>query len=193
MTRVLGASLCGLVLLVSLIGCSTDVKIENPNFQSSEAKQEQPNAAADEGQVQEAKEEVASAESGVLGQALAGDGYEVTLNSARFDSGSGFIDPSNDYFLIYNFTFTNTSSEDLSISSWGNFELQGADLYIYSTAIGAETRGSLDSTVLPGKSLRGEIAFDVPLLASYELRFKPELFSGKSVIFNLSESDIERN
>lgn len=179
--------------LCLLTGCSGEVRIENPNFQDSQesAPSEQVAEPSEDAQVDETSQVDASLFTGRVGDKVVGDGFEVSLNSARFDKGGQFFEPDNGYYLILNFSVANTSNDELSLSSWGSFELQGSDLYIYSVALGAETKGTLDSTIAPGGSLRGEIAFDVPALDSYELRFKPELFSGFKVIFSVDSSAVQ--
>jgi hypothetical protein len=176
--------------VVVLSGCSGEVRIENPNFQSS------PGAATVEPQLNPVEDEIeipSSLQSGRIGEKVTGEGFELTLNTAKYQKGGEYFEPENDFYLVLNFTVENTSEDPLSLSSWGNFELQGSDLYIYSLALGAETKGTLDSDIAPGGSLRGEIAFDVPSLDSYEVRFKPEMFSDFKVVFAIDSTAIQKS
>ena len=110
---------------------------------------------------------------------------EISLNTAKFGKGQAYFEPDNGRYLVLNFTFTNTSSESVNISSLTSFELQGSDLYKYSTTLWAELQGYLDGDIGPGKSLRGEVAFDVPSLPKYEIRFREEMFGDFLVAFTV--------
>lgn len=184
-------SIVGLALI--LTSCTSEIRLENPNFQTAESTT--PHSSESEVEVSEAPK--SSAESSLLyasiGEKIERDGYEIILNSAKFASAGEFFEPDNGQFLILNLAITNRSSEDMNVSSLGNFQLQGSDLYLYSIAFGADTKGSLDTSLLSGKAIRGEIAYDVPELASYELMFRPTMFSDYDIVFVIEESQISRD
>lgn len=173
----------------TLAGCSGDVRIENPGpTTKSEESSQQPPAPEPEGEP--STTEVVGVPVGAIGDTLNGKATSVTLNSVTFAKPNAFLEPKFGHFIVLNFTVTNLSEEPLAISSMASFELQGSDLYVYSMAFGVETRGSLDSTIEPGGSLRGEIAFDVPEVDSYELRFKDMIFGNYSAKYTFRFSDI---
>lgn len=176
------------LLSVLLAGCSDEVRIENPAAttpaESQTQAQDQPSP---EGEEPVAEPTISL---GGIGDTLTGSVTRITLNSVSFAKPNQFLEPEYGKFVVLNFTIENTSDEPVSISSFGSFELQGSDLYVYSQAFGVETRGSLDSTIAPGSSLRGEIAFDVPQIEGFEVRFKEALFNEVAAKFEFKFSEI---
>lgn len=171
-----------------LSGCSGDVKFENPNYQGNSNSQPSSETAESPETSATKSQEI----QGNFGKLVNTDKFEILLNSARFSSGSGYYEPSEGKFLIFNFTFKNISNETLALSSASNFELQGSDLYMYSTAFLADTKGGLDSEIAPGNSLRGEIAFDVPNLPSYELRFRNGIFDDVILTYAVDSNTVAK-
>jgi hypothetical protein len=172
-----------------LAGCSSDVRIENPNANNGEAPSqtpsESPGASVDSGSDVQIL-------SGGISETLSGEFSKITLNSVSFAESSQYFESDYGQFIVLNLTIENTSEDSLSLSSLASFELQGSDLYIYSQAFGVETRGSLDSSLAPGASVRGEIAFDVPELDSFELRYSENFFSQAMLVFMFDFSEISR-
>jgi hypothetical protein len=182
-----------IIIFGLLTGCSSDVRIENPGATSNADSGEGTSQSSDE-PIEEinAEESRGGSLSGGIGDALEGTASRITLNSVSFAKPNQFLEPTYGLFIVANITIENLSEEALSISSLGSFELQGSDLYIYSQALGLETRGSLDSTIPSGGSLRGEIAFDVPELDSFELRYKENLFGEVQSTFSFKFSEINQ-
>ena len=172
-----------------LVGCSGDVRIENPNANNGQTPSQtptgNPESPVDSGS------DVQSL-SGRISETLSGESSEITLNSVSFAESSQYFESEYGQFIVLNLTIQNTSEDSLSLSSLGSFELQGSDLYIYSQAFGVDTRGSLDSTLAPGASVRGEIAFDVPELDSFELRYTDNFFSQARLVFMFDFSEVSR-
>jgi hypothetical protein len=182
--------LAALVLLSGIItGCSSDVRIENPNASDgetpSESSGESPKPSID-------SEPSSQILTGGISETLTSELSQITLNSVAFAESSQYFESDYGHFVVLNLTIENTSKESLSLSSLGSFELQGSDLYIYSQAFGVDTRGSLDSTLAPGSSIRGEIVYDVPEVESFELRYKEGVFNDPTAAFNFKFSDISR-
>jgi hypothetical protein len=179
-----------LVILASAIllsGCSGEVKFENPNYQGDS----NPSVSSSTDSSNESSSMEATTVTGLVGQTFALENLEITLNSVRYEKGAKYFEPEHDYFLICNFTLKSKSKESVSVSSMSNFELQGSDLYLYPLSLMAETKGPLDGTISAGNSLRGEIAFDVPTLPSYELRFKEDIFGEFNLTYEIvSEKDL---
>lgn len=182
------ASVVFLALLTALlVACSGDVRIENPGPRNNK---EAPQSEETPSENFSSSESDAKIAIGRIGDTLAGELTKITFNSASFAKPSQFFEPDYGNYLVLNLTIENVSDESVSISSFGSFELQGSDLYIYSIAFGVETRGSLDTTLAPGASFRGEIAFDVPDVEGFELKYKEGIFNEASAHFNFSFSEI---
>lgn len=177
-----------LVPTLLLSGCSGDVKFENPNYQGTSIS----GSSSDATDAPEFSDPHSQEIQGSFGKVVNTDKFEILLNSARFSNGSGFYKPSQGKFLIFNFTFKNISNESVTLSSASNFELQGSDLYTYSTSFLADTKGPLDSEIAPGNSLRGEIAFDVPNLPSYELRFRNGIFDDVILTYEVDSNKVAK-
>lgn len=182
--------LVSFVLLSGLLaGCASDVRIENPYSNEVETPDQQLNEIPEASLETEVNAQILN---GGISETLSGELSDITLNSVSFAKSSQYFQPENGHFLVVNLTIKNNSEEFFNISSLANFELQGADLYIYSQAFGVDTRGSLDSTLAPGSSLRGEIVYDIPEVASFELRYKEGAFSESTANFKFGFSDISR-
>lgn len=170
-----------------LVGCSSNVRIENPNA-NNDISTEQAEIENDE---QNSDSESSSQPKlGGVGDTISGKFSQITLNSVKFAGPTEYYEPGNGHFVILNLTVKNTSDDSLSISSLGSFELQGSDLYVYSQTLGPDVKGTLDSTLAPGASIRGEVAYDLPKVQSFELRYKENMFDELSLNFRFQFSEI---
>jgi hypothetical protein len=177
-----------LALLAGLLsGCSGDVRIENPGASDKDQPQAQETPTEDT----TTSETASTVSTGGIGDTLEGSLTRITLNSVSFAKPSQFLEPEYGNYIVLNFTLENYSDESVNVSSFASFELQGSDLYVYASAFGVETRGSLDSTIAPGSSLRGEIAFDVPNVESFDLKYKENMFSESTTVFQFRFSEIK--
>jgi hypothetical protein len=126
-----------------------------------------------------------------VGGTVTGDGWSLTLNSAKKQSTGSFdYEPDNDFFLILDLTYTNSSEDSDSLSSLLQFDLQGSDDYMYDQSFLADVKSSFGGDVLPGAKLRGQVGFDVKDLESYKLSFKPGFLSDP-VVFSILSSQIK--
>lgn len=126
-----------------------------------------------------------------VGQTWSDGNFNVTVNGARKVTTDGLDSPAeNDFYLVLDVSIENLTDEEQSFSSLLNFELTGSDGYSYDVAIFVDTKGSLDGSARSGKSLRGEIAYDVAESDSYEFAATPNLF-GDTGYFNINGSDIK--
>jgi hypothetical protein len=126
-----------------------------------------------------------------VGATITGDGWALKLNSATMQkTGSFSSKPDNDFFLILDLTYTNSSEDSDALSSLLQFDMQGSDDYMYDQSFLADLKSSFDGDVLAGAKLRGQIAFDVKQLDSYKLSFKPGFLSDP-VVFSILSSDIK--
>lgn len=173
------------ILSILVAGCSREVRFENKNFNAESGTNS--DSELSNGGMPSNPDEASESNLvyGRVGDKVRTDRLEISLNTAKFGKGQAYFEPDNGRYLVLNFTFTNTSSESVNISSLTSFELQGSDLYKYSTTLWAELQGYLDGDIGPGKSLRGEVAFDVPSLPKYEIRFREEMFGDFLVAFTV--------
>ena len=114
---------------------------------------------------------------------------EFVVNGIRTDNGKDFLkpDPGNTYFLV-DVSVTNTGDETTSISSMLMFTVRDSNGYSYSESMGAlsASKGSLDGEVMAGKTLRGELGYEVPNgLTGLELFVNPSVF-GTADLFVVS-------
>lgn len=170
-----------------LTACATssevdDTTSDSTNTSSSETSSTNEDVRAD------TEQETSSGTPGV-GDTIEDDDYTIKLNSVRtVDEGTLGSGPDEDVYLVADFSITNLTDESESISSLLSFELQGSDGYQYDQAIFVDTKGSMDGDVPAQGLLRGEIAFDVPILDSYTISYQHNLF-GDSVFFEFGLDD----
>lgn len=126
-----------------------------------------------------------------IGEKITGDGFSITLHSARYSTSDSLgVAPENGQYLILDVAIENSSSEENSISSLMSFNLRGPDGFEYSQSLTAKKKGSLDGSIRIGGKLRGEIAYDVPALESFEFSFKNTIFAD-SVMFQIKSDQIK--
>ena len=182
-TREISKVVLGTVLasafLLSISGC---IVVENPDgtgalSSSPDIGASSQEATQDSGEP-EAANKPASSDVAGMGDTITISNVDFTLNSAEASTeGQLATSPDEDMFLILDLTVVNNSSDEIALSSIMSFSLKGSDSYEYDLALFVETKGSLDTTVAPGSTVRGQIAFDVPELDSYEFSVTPGLLS----------------
>jgi len=165
-----------------LLGISGCIVVENPDgtgalSSSPDIGASSQEATQDSGEPEAANKPASSDVAGV-GDTITISNVDFTLNSAEASTeGQLATSPDEDMFLILDLTVVNNSSDEIALSSILSFSLKGSDSYEYDLAFFVETKGSLDTTVAPGSTVRGQIAFDVPELDSYEFSVTPGLLS----------------
>ena len=171
-----------------LTSCASASDVEDATSSNTENTTSSEGSSGNEDIREDSEQEESSGTPGV-GDTIEGDDFTIKLNSVRTDTegtlGSG---PDEEVYLIADFSITNLTDESESISSLLAFELQGSDGYQYDQAIFVDTKGSMDGDVPPQGLLRGEIAFDVPILDSYSISYQHSLF-GDSVFFEFGLDD----
>lgn len=188
----LGVALAA-ALLLGVSGCivvesadETGQAISSSPSDSDTSSQEAPQ---DSGEAEGAVEAASSGAAG-MGDTITISNVDFTLNSAEASTeGQLSTSPDEDVFLILDLTVVNNSSDEIALSSIMSFSLKGSDSYEYDLALFADTKGSLDTTVAPGSTVRGQIAFDVPELDSYEFSVTPGLLSDNGY-FKVMAGDI---
>ena len=108
---------------------------------------------------------------------------QVTVNSVRQYSGDpeAWEEPENDHFLIYDVSIDNTGDEPANISSIMNFSVLDADGYAHEMSLFVTTKGSLDGEIGAGRTMAGEIAFDVEESEYFEFIFEDVFSSGQAI------------
>jgi len=182
-TREISKVVLGTVLASAfLLGISGCIVVENPDgtgalSSSPDIGASSQEATQDSGEP-EAANKPASSDVAGMGDTITISNVDFTLNSAEASTeGQLATSPDEDMFLILDLTVVNNSSDEIALSSILSFSLKGSDSYEYDLALFVETKGSLDTTVAPGSTVRGQIAFDVPELDSYEFSVTPGLLS----------------
>lgn len=115
-----------------------------------------------------------------------------TLNSARWDTGSEYMKPDPGVkWLVFDCTIENAGASPTTISSLLMFVLYDEESYSSDLTIFADTKGSLDGELGPGRKMRGEIAFDVEEAHSqWEFIFQPNVFGFGQAIFLISVNEV---
>lgn len=107
-------------------------------------------------------------------------GLVLTIVSVRSDDGDEYFKPDegNEY-LVFKAKLENNTSETYTVSSFLSFELKSKEGVVMSRSFYPDMEGNLDSTILSGDVLLGEVAFEVPLSVTegLYLYFKVDLFS----------------
>lgn len=170
-----------------LVGCSSNVRIENPKAHNGTETEQ---AEIENDEQYSDSDSSSQPKFGAVGDTISGRFSQITLNSVKFAGPTQYYDPENGYFVVLNLTLKNTSDDPLNLSSLGSFELQGSDLYVYFQTLGPDVKGTLDSTLAPGASIRGEVAYDIPKVQSFELRYKENMFDEQSLNFGFQFSEI---
>jgi len=168
-----------LMILTSLIfvacGTNTAEKVEAPIVESEQTQSEP------------ASEPEPVTEVFKIGDTVSIGDVEFTVNNARFDKGSDFSKPEEGMkYLVIDATVENKSNEPFALSSMMCFTLYDEEDYACDMQIFAETKGSLDGEIAPGRKIKGEIAFDVSAdQKKWELVFKPDLVITGQAIYEI--------
>ena len=143
-------------------------------------------AATDDGDLEEA-------EGFTVGDTVRMGDLVMRLHSVRWDDGGDFMGPDDGMrWLIADIEIENESDSSTSISSMLMFDLVDEDNRSRDLAFGADTEGSVDGELGPGRSMRGDLAFEVrDEHQSWELIFSPELFGFGQAIFDITADDFE--
>lgn len=136
-------------------------------------------------------EEVAAPETFKVGDTVEIGDVAVKINEVYKHPGSEFDVPTKDAILVFDVSVTNTGTEPYAISSLMSFTLnadgRSQDIYLLS-----EQNGQLDGDIAAGKTMSGELAYDVTETDSYELIFTDDPFSDAGqATFEIPSSDIK--
>lgn len=127
-----------------------------------------------------------------LGDRVEMGDLEFEARSARWEKGSEFFEPEEgERWLVIDVEITNNSDESTTISSMLMFNMYDDQNYAVSQSYMADTRGSLDGELGSGRSMAGEIAFEVPIDSeTFEFIFEPSLFGFGQAIYEINENEV---
>ena len=115
----------------------------------------------------------------------------VTLVNVSENNGNGIMKPSDGkVFIVCEFEIENNSEKDISVSSILSFSAYIDD---YSTSMNlsamlSTNKSQLDGSVAAGKKMNGVIGYEAdPDWKTIEVRFTPDFWSGKEIIFTASK------
>ena len=182
--RKLFSLLFGFMLLAGVSGCVSAEETGSATEESESTSSSESGETESEQQSSDVDLPVA------VGTRYSEETFALTINSVRTDGGGGFAEPDEDVFLILDITLENLDDESTNISELLQFELQGSDDFKYDLSIFAETKGDLGGNLAAGSQVRGEVAFDVPLLDSYTMLYQHDLLSD-SIPFIVNSSDLD--
>jgi hypothetical protein len=90
-------------------------------------------------------------------------GWKVTVGGMRLaDKGTLADPPAGEKYVIVNLTVGNGSTQNLTVSSELNFAMTDSNGNELTQAWFADLAETLDATLLPGESIKGEVAFLLP-------------------------------
>ncbi|MDG5789837.1 DUF4352 domain-containing protein [Evansella sp. AB-P1] len=180
------------VLILTLIlaiftGCG-EADIERVEEDREKEQEEQEQAAEElEEELDDVDEEVMDEEEVedevdlAVGDSVRFNDIIITLNDVTFSEGSDWETPNEAAYLIADFSVENDSDESYNVSSMLNFSVYDDEHFKHSITIFTDTKGSMDGEVAPGRTMRGEIAFDVPDSSYYEVVFEEPFTNGQAI------------
>ncbi|WP_100404213.1 DUF4352 domain-containing protein [Bacillus solitudinis] len=107
----------------------------------------------------------------------------LTVNHIRTEPG----ETEATQFVIIDFSLENNRETVYEFSLF-KLTLVDEDNYAYTSSSDIETKGILGGQLHPGRSNRGEVAFEVPIASNYELVYTDHLRTGQ-VIWDIHVSN----
>ncbi|OES45779.1 DUF4352 domain-containing protein [Domibacillus iocasae] len=132
----------------------------------------------------ETEEEEANAvfeETYKVGDTVSIDGTEITIKSAKFTDAAEYSDPQKGKILTLEVAVKNNGEENAYVDNT-EFTISDAEGNMHEEYYGYDDT-SFSNEVKVGKQYAGEIAFDVPESASYEIYYEPS--------FSMNEGEIK--
>jgi hypothetical protein len=129
-----------------------------------------------------------------VGDSIAMGDLEHVLHGARFAEGDEFMSPDEgERWLVLDVELTNSGDSSEAVSSIAMWTLLNEENRSQDFSIGAlmDADGQLDGELGAGRSLRGELGYDVSTDGPWELIFGPSLFGFGQAIYTIDLADIE--
>ena len=121
------------------------------------------------------------------GQSGESAGWRATVNSVRREKEGTFPPSEGNEYLIVDTTFENRSNSPASLVILLNFRARDADGNTYLPSISAKTNDISQGEVAPGKSVTGELGFEVPTTAKGLMFVYDPVFGGGELRFKLGD------
>ncbi|OLO38061.1 hypothetical protein BTR23_11725 [Alkalihalophilus pseudofirmus] len=183
--KVMAKILLIFLLFISLNACG-EAEVSPVEQEKEQEQEEQENAAEElQEELDEAEEEPEgegeTEENLSIGDSVNFNDIVITLNDVAYSQGSDWETPNEATFLLADFTVENTSDESYNISSMMNFAIYDEEHFKHSITIYTDAKGSMDGEIGPGRTMRGEVAFDVPESSYYEVVFEEPFTNGQAI------------
>lgn len=130
---------------------------------------------------EESEKENSGVEVFSIGDTVNVDGLNVTLNSVRVSTGDEWLKPEFGKYVILDLSFENTTDQAKNVSTMLQMSLSDDQGYSHGIALYTGTKGSVDGEVGPGRTVRGEVAFDVGDSSFYEFIFEDPFLTGQAI------------
>jgi hypothetical protein len=125
-----------------------------------------------------------------IGQVVnVGNTWQITVLSAKTDKGAQFTQPqtAGDVFMIVTVQIKNISSQEQTMSSLLQWNIQDTSGQKYNIGIDTNAGASLDGKVEAGMPLKGTLTYEVPAnVKSYVLSFQQDLISSGQTIWDIT-------
>lgn len=118
-----------------------------------------------------------------------GNTWQITVLSAKTDKGGQFDQPqkAGDVFMIVTVQVKNISSQEQTMSSLLQWNIQDTSGQKYNIGIDTNAGASLDGKVEAGMPLKGTLTYEVPSnVKSYVLSFQQDLISSGQTIWDIT-------
>jgi len=126
-----------------------------------------------------------------VGEKVSLNNVVATLTDVSESEGTDLFKPSSgNVFVLCSFEIENNSDKDIVVSSLLSFETYIDDYSqnLSLSAMLASEKNQLDGTVSAGKKMAGVVGYEVPEdWKTLEIRFKPDVWSGKDIKFVASK------
>ncbi|ALA52199.1 DUF4352 domain-containing protein [Shouchella clausii] len=172
----LALAACGDEADISASDSNTDAEAEETNT-DKESEDNSETEAEDGAEVDEG-EEVSGFQ---IGDEVNFNDLSITVNSVDFSEGSEWEQPSKDKYAYIDITVVNNGDEDYTLSSLMQFELVTNEGRSQDITIVSDQDGELDGTIGAGRTMAGQVVFDVSEADYYELIFEEILLSGQAI------------
>jgi len=181
LTKIFGVVVLSLLVVFAFLGCGTTTPEKVDEKVTAEKAEEA------------AETETSAAAVFAIGDTVKMGDLAITLNSVRWDEGTEMIQPiEGEKWLVFDVTLENAGDEPEMISSMLMFALYDKEGYKKGYQLMANTKGSLDAELGPGRKLRGEIAFVVEEGEdAWDFIFEPNILGFGQAIYSIGLGEVQ--
>lgn len=179
------------VLAIALTGCGGNTETPQEAPETSMATTSASPTGTSPTEV-EATEDTTSTVTHAIGETVTMGNLAHTLHGARFSQGDEYSAPTaGTRWLVLDIEATNNGDEPTTVSSGLMWTLNDPDNRSVGITYSGDERGSLDAELGPGRSIRGEIAYEVSAdHEQWELLFSPELMEYGQAIYEIPAAEV---